>query len=129
VLTRAHWSPVAVRRHLVLLLVETVVPRGAGVDGVIDDTRERRWGSTISTRGHSRDRALSRNERSVSSPGWRWIVMAVVVTVPWTRATLGLAVRVRAGDHARRQRTPGHAAHDHRDVGASEDPPGPALAS
>src|SRR5216683_426393 len=38
-----------------------------------------------SLRGHYRDSALSSRERSVSSPGLRWIVVAVVVTVPWTR--------------------------------------------
>lgn len=31
-----------------------------------------------------------------SSPGLRWIVMAVVVSLPWTRATLGVAFLVRA---------------------------------
>jgi len=60
------------------LVTVTVVPAGASVDVVSDDTLERRWGGNISTRGHSR-------ERSVSSPGVRWIVMAVVVTLPWTR--------------------------------------------
>src|SRR5437868_14620519 len=38
-----------------------------------------------SLRGHYRDSALSSRERSVSSPGLRWIVMAVVVTLPWTK--------------------------------------------
>jgi hypothetical protein len=55
------------------------------VDLVIDETLERRWGSKISKRGHYRDSTLSSHERSVSSPGLRWIVMAVVVTVPWTK--------------------------------------------
>ncbi|HEY1351812.1 MAG TPA: hypothetical protein VGF67_19505 [Ktedonobacteraceae bacterium] len=50
-----------------------------------DETRERRWGRTISTRGHCRDRALSRRKPSVSRPGWRWMVRAVVGTRPWTR--------------------------------------------
>jgi len=45
----------------------------------------RRWGSKISKRGHHRDSALSSKEHSVSSPGLPWIVMAVVVTVPWTK--------------------------------------------
>jgi hypothetical protein len=31
-----------------------------------------------------------------SSPGLRWIVMAVVVTLPWTRTEMGVAVLVRA---------------------------------
>ncbi len=84
VLNRARWSPLAVSRQLLLLIVETFVPAGASVDLVIDETLERRWGSKISKRGHYRDSALSSRERSVSSPGLRWIVMAVVVTLPWT---------------------------------------------
>ena len=85
VLNRARWSPLAVSRQLLLLIVETFVPVGACVDLVIDETLERRWGSQISKRGHYRDSALSSKERSVSSPGLRWIVMAVVITVPWTK--------------------------------------------
>ena len=85
VLNRARWSPLEVSRHLLLLIVETFVPAGACVDLVIDETLERRWGSKISKRGHYRDSALSSRERSVSSPGLRWIVMAVVVTLPWTK--------------------------------------------
>lgn len=85
VLNRARWSPLAVSRQLLLLLVETFVPVGVGVDLVIDETLERRWGGQISTRGHSRDSMLSSKERSVSSPGLRWMVMAVVVSLPWTK--------------------------------------------
>jgi DDE superfamily endonuclease len=85
VLNRARWSPLAVSRQLLLLIVETFVPAEACVDLVIDETLERRWGGKISKRGHYRDSALSSRERSVSSPGLRWIVMAVVVTLPWTK--------------------------------------------
>lgn len=85
VLNRARWSPLAVSRQLLLLIVETLVPAGACVDLVIDETLERRWGSQISKRGHYRDSALSSKKRSVSSPGLRWIAMAVVVTLPWTK--------------------------------------------
>ena len=84
VLNRARWSPLAVSRQLLLLIVETFVPAGACVDLVIDETLERRWGSKISKRGHYRDSALSSRKRSVSSPVLRWIVMAVVVPLPWT---------------------------------------------
>ena len=85
VLNRARWSPLAVSRHLLLLIVATFVPAEASVDLVIEETLERRWGSKISKRGHYRDSALSSRERSVSSLGLRWIVMAVVVTLPWTK--------------------------------------------
>lgn len=71
VLNRARWSPLAVSRHLLLLIVETLVPVGACVDLVIDETLERRWGGKISKRGHYRNSALSSRERSVSSPGLR----------------------------------------------------------
>jgi len=47
VLNRARWSPLAVSRQLLLLIVETFVPAGASVDLVIDETLERRWGSKI----------------------------------------------------------------------------------
>jgi DDE superfamily endonuclease len=102
VLNRARWSPVAVSCQLLLLIVETFVPAGASVDLVIDETLERRWGSKISKRGHYRDSALSSRERSVSSPGLRWIVMAVVVSLPWTRAEMGFTFLVRARDNPQR---------------------------
>jgi len=85
VLNRARWSPLAVSRQLLLLIVEPFVPAGACVDLVIDETLERRWGSQMSQRGHYRDSALSSKKRAVSSPGLRWIVMAAVVTLPWTK--------------------------------------------
>jgi DDE superfamily endonuclease len=85
VLNRARWSPLAVSRQLLLLIVATFVPAGESVDLVIDETLERRWGSKISKRGHYRDSALSSRKQSVSSPGLRWMVMAVVVTLPWTK--------------------------------------------
>jgi hypothetical protein len=47
VLNRARWSPLAVSRQLLVLIVETFVPAGASVDLVIDETLERRWGSKI----------------------------------------------------------------------------------
>jgi DDE superfamily endonuclease len=85
VLNRARWSPLQASRHLLQLLIETFVQAGGTLDIVIDETLERRWGSKIRKRGHYRDSALSSHERSVSSPGLRWIVLAIVVTVPWTK--------------------------------------------
>jgi hypothetical protein len=85
VLNRARWSPLQASRKLLRLITETFLQDGGGVDIVIDETLERRWGSKIRKRGHYRDNALSSHERSVSSPGLRWIVLAVVVRVPWTK--------------------------------------------
>jgi hypothetical protein len=47
VLNRARWSPLALSRQLLLLIVETFVPAGTCVDLVSDETLERRWGSKI----------------------------------------------------------------------------------
>jgi hypothetical protein len=69
VLNRARWSPLAVSRQLLLLIVETFVPAGASVDLVIDETLERRWGSKVSKRGHYRDSALFQS-RAVSEQSW-----------------------------------------------------------
>jgi hypothetical protein len=90
VLNRACWSPLAVSRQLLTTIVETFVQAGGTLELVIDETLERRWGSQISKRGHYRDSALSSRKRSVSSPGLRWIVMAVVVTLPWTKQRCAL---------------------------------------
>ena len=84
VLNRARWSPLAVSQQLLSLIVHTFVQSGGTIDLVIDETLERRWGAKISKRGHYRDSALSSRKQSVSSPGLRWIVVAVVVTLPWT---------------------------------------------
>src|SRR5947209_14375303 len=97
---RACWSPLAVSGHLLSLIVETFVQAGGGVDVVIDETLERRWGGKITKRGHYRDSALSSRKRSVSSPGLRWMVMAVVATLPWTEASLGLALPVCTVPHS-----------------------------
>ncbi len=90
VLNRARWSPLAVSRQLLLLIVETFVPAGAYVDLVIDETLERLWGSKINKRGHYRDSTLSSRKQSLSSPGLRWFVMAVAVTLPWTKQRCAL---------------------------------------
>jgi hypothetical protein len=41
VLNRARWSPLAVSRHLLSLIVETFVQAGGGLDVVIDETLDR----------------------------------------------------------------------------------------
>src|SRR5258708_13928887 len=66
-------------------MVETFVQAGGSLELGVDETLEGRWGRKVRKRGPYRDSALSSRKRSVSSPGLRWIVMAVVVTLPWTK--------------------------------------------
>jgi hypothetical protein len=84
VLNRSVWSPRTVSRILLQLVVSTFVGVG-GVDMVIDETLERRWGRKIRRRCHWRDSRLSSRQRHVTTSGLRWVVMAVVVTLPWTQ--------------------------------------------
>ena len=84
VLNRARWSPLAASRCLLRLIVEHLLPADAPIEIAIDETLERRWGPQIHKRGHYRDSALSSRKHSVSSPGLRWIVMAVVAPVPFS---------------------------------------------
>lgn len=85
VLNRARWSPLAVSRRLVQVLVSTFVRAGGTVEIVMDETLERRWGRQIHKRGHWRDSLRSSKERSVSTSGLRWVSMALVVSLPWTK--------------------------------------------
>ncbi len=85
VLNRASWSCLTLSRLLLQLLVSTFVQAGGTVHIAIDETLERRWGRKISKRGHYRDNLQSSKEQSVSTSGLRWVVMMLVVQVPWTR--------------------------------------------
>jgi len=85
VLNRANWSCLTLSRLLLQLLVSTFVVAGGTVEIVIDETLERRWGRKIAKRGHYRDNLQSSKEQSVSTSGLRWVVMMLVVQVPWTR--------------------------------------------
>ena len=59
---------------------------------VIDETLERRWGPKITKRGHYRDSRASSKTRSVAASGLRWIVLALVVTPPWTSRSWALPI-------------------------------------
>jgi hypothetical protein len=56
----------------------------------VDETLERRWGPQIRKRGHWRDSLASSKNLNVSASGLRWLVLAVVINVPWTAYALAL---------------------------------------
>jgi hypothetical protein len=84
-LNRASWSGLRVSQMLLQLLVTTFVAAGGTVDLVTDETLERRWGRKISKRGHWRDSLASSKGLNVSTSGLRWLVLAVVIKLPWSR--------------------------------------------
>ncbi|MEJ7711136.1 MAG: transposase [Pyrinomonadaceae bacterium] len=92
VLNRARWRPLELSRRLLHLLVRTFVAVGGELTFVIDETLERRWGRRIKKRGHYRDPLQSSKKRSVSTSGLRWIVLALVITPPWTKQKWALPV-------------------------------------
>lgn len=92
VFNRARWSRLAASRRLLRLVVETFGPRDGRVTRVVDETLERRWGRRIRLRGHYRDPLASSRERAVATSGLRWLVLAVVVPLPWTRRHWALPV-------------------------------------
>jgi hypothetical protein len=92
VFNRAAWSPLRVARRLLRALIAAFVPEGFGLTFAIDETLERRWGRKIRIRGHYRDPLASSKERSVSASGIRWIVLALVVTVPWAKRPWALPI-------------------------------------
>src|SRR4051812_15555905 len=108
VFSRARWSALELARRLLLLLVQAFVPRG-GLTLVIDETLERRRGPKITKRGYHRDPIASSKSRHVAASGLRWMVLALVVDVPWSRLRWALPFLSRLApsakvDAARRRR-------------------------
>jgi hypothetical protein len=92
VFNRAAWSPRRLARRLLRSLARAFVPPGGGLTFAIDETLERRWGPKIRKRGHYRDPLASSKEKSVAASGIRWIVLALIVTPPWTSRPWALPV-------------------------------------
>jgi DDE superfamily endonuclease len=90
VLNRACWSSLTMSRLLLQLIISTFIAAGGTLEIVIDETLERRWGPKISKRCHHRDKMKSSKQQSVTSSGLRWVVMMVVVQLPWTHRVWAL---------------------------------------
>src|SRR2546421_12628476 len=73
VLNRARWSPLAVSRRLLQVLVSTFRQAGGPVEIVMDETLERRRGRKISKPGDLRDSLRPSKEGSVTPDGLRWV--------------------------------------------------------
>ncbi len=82
VLSRARWDARDVARRLLGHLVAVLSPDGEVIIG-IDDTVERRWGPKIAARGIYRDPVRSSKGHFVKTSGLRWLVLAVMLPVPF----------------------------------------------
>lgn len=90
VLNRAKWSSLRVSQILLGLLVITFVPPGWPVIMAADETLERRQGDKIKAKSVFRDAARSSKQHKVTSYGLRWVSMALLVPVPWSRRVWAL---------------------------------------
>lgn len=89
VLNRSRWSGRTGAQRLLAVLVATFVPQGPVVIG-IDETIERRWGPKIKARGIYRDPVRSSHGHFVKASGLRWIVVMLLVPIPWARRVWAL---------------------------------------
>ena len=83
VLNRDKWSALKAAGILLHLLVRTFVAEGTILIG-IDDTLERRRGEKIAAKGVYRDAVRSSKSFFVKSTGLRWIVMMLLVPIPFS---------------------------------------------
>jgi hypothetical protein len=85
VLNRDRWSPWVVSRILLGLIIWFFVPPGMPLLLVIDESLERRRGKKIKYKGWFRDPIRSTASHVVTTLGLRWICLAVLVPVPWSK--------------------------------------------
>ena len=92
VLNRARWSPLRLSRLLLGLLVATFLAPDAPLVLLVDETLERRRGRRIAWKGWFRDAVHSTAGKPVTSPGVRWLCVAVLVPLPWSARPWALPV-------------------------------------
>jgi hypothetical protein len=90
VLNRATWSALQASRILLGLLIARLVPPGAPIVLGADDTVERRSGRQITATGCYRDAVRSTKKHVIRCFGLKWVVMMLLVPVPWARRVWAL---------------------------------------
>jgi hypothetical protein len=92
VLNRATWSARQASRILLGLLVTSLVPPGAPIVLGAADTVERRSGRQIAAKGCDRDAVRSTRKHVIHGCGVQWVVMMLLVPVPWSGRVWALPV-------------------------------------
>jgi hypothetical protein len=93
VLNRASWSPLALSRALLLLLLHHLDPGGQLplVFG-LDETLERRRGARIKAKGIYRDPVRSSHSHFVKASGLRWVSLMWLAQIPFAQRCWALPV-------------------------------------
>jgi len=98
--SRGAWDPQEVGL-VVLRLALRLVPDDAPVAMTLDDTLARHTGKHIASAGMHRDPLLSTGNRPFFHFGHKWVVLAVVVTMPWgKRLSLPVLARLYRSEKA-----------------------------
>ena len=92
VLNRAVWSPLALAKTLLGLLLATFASPHEPLIFGIDPTIERRWGKQIAARGIYRDPLRSSDSHFVKTSGLRWISLMLLTPIPWAERVWALPV-------------------------------------
>ena len=90
VLSRAVWSPLAVSRVLLSLLLRHLAPATGPLVLGIDETVKRRKGKQIKAKGVYRDGVRSSHGHFVKAMGLRWVSLMWLVEIPWARRVWAL---------------------------------------
>lgn len=94
VLNRDHWSPMVLSKLLLGLIIRVFLAAGLPLAMVVDDTLERRRGQKIRYKSRFYDAVLSTAAKVVTSMGLRWICLAILVPVPWSKRLWALPFMV-----------------------------------
>jgi hypothetical protein len=92
VLNRATWSPLAMAKRLLDVLITMIYPSDKPLVFGMDDTIERRWGRKIAVRGIYRDPVRSSDSHFVKASGLRWVSLMLLTPIPWARRVWALPV-------------------------------------
>jgi len=84
-LNRDQWSPWVLSQILLSVLVLLCLPADAPLSLLIDETLERRQGRKIRYKGWFHDAVRSTAAKVSTSLGIRWMCLALLVPVPWSR--------------------------------------------
>jgi hypothetical protein len=90
VVNRASWSALQASRMLLGWLITRLAPPGAPMVLGADDTLERRSGRQITATGCDRAAVRSTKKHVIRCVGLTWVVMMLLVPVPWARRVWAL---------------------------------------
>lgn len=91
VLRRAQINMLPLSRILFALALR-LVPEGAPLYLAVDESLVRRWGPYVPAVGMHRDPIRSSHGRNAPSPGHKWVVLSVVVRLPYMSGPVALPI-------------------------------------